>query len=430
MVDIYPCVVEGDPGLDGGHPDDFCVGDVAFVGLCLVIVPVGNELGERGFCQRYYGLWHLAIKLPLDGDGAAGGAAGEGAPRGDSDQRQHGDSDTGLPAGALGDAGDPLPEGPGAAGHGGGGGEAVGGFPTGQAEQGAGVGPPLPFAQGADGGLVAGALPVPAGEDSPPPHQGVVPVQRHAHPPQKGPDGVPVAEVGGLMGHGVAQGLWVLQNLWGQVDGRTGQAEETGGLHGLGDVDGAAGPRHLHRLAGPPELPGKAEVGPGQPQGDRCHPHQPEQGEPLVQGEGGQPLSFLSRGDGDGGGRRWVGGLRGGGRCWVGGLNAGDGDTLCGRIRRDRGAGGQGGDGVAHGEGGPPEVHGDQQPHQHQGPQGVLEAGIDPAAQGVAQADYGGGQDAGAKDPFHHDVLPPFLAAWRTRRQSPPGAGLAFSSGH
>ena len=150
----------------------------------------------------------------------------------------------------------------------------------------------------------------------------------------------------------------------------------------------------------------------------------------MVQGEGGQPLSFLSRGDGDGGGRRWVGGLRGGGRCRVGGLNAGDGDTLCGRIHRDRGGGGQGGDGVAHGEGGPPEVHGDQQPHQHQGPQGVLEPGIDPAAQGVAQADYGGGQDAGAKDPFHHDVLPPFLAAWRTRRQSPPGAGLAVSSGH
>ena len=210
VVDIYPCVVEGDPGLDGGHPDDFCVGDVAFVGLCLVIVPVGNELGEGGFGQRYYGLRYLAVKLPLNGDGAAGDAAGEGAPRGDSDQRQHGDSDTGLPAGALGDAGDPLPEGPGAASHGGGGGEAGRGFPTGQAEQGAGIGPPLPFAQGADGGLVAGTLPIPAGEDSPPPHQGVVPVQRHAHPPQKGPDGVPVAEVGGLMGHGVAQGLRVL----------------------------------------------------------------------------------------------------------------------------------------------------------------------------------------------------------------------------
>ncbi len=106
----------------------------------------------------------------------------------------------------------------------------MGGFSTGQAEQGAGVGPPLPFAQGC--------------------------------------------------------GWWPRRR------------------RGLGDVDGAAGPRHLYRLAGPPELPGKAEVGPGQPQGDRAIPTSQSRVSPWSRGEGGQPLPLLSRGDGDGGGRR------------------------------------------------------------------------------------------------------------------------------
>ena len=30
VVDVHPCIAEGDPGLDGGHPDDSCFGDVAF----------------------------------------------------------------------------------------------------------------------------------------------------------------------------------------------------------------------------------------------------------------------------------------------------------------------------------------------------------------------------------------------------------------
>ena len=370
------------------------------------------------------------VKSRWTGTAPAGKAAGEGAPHGGSGQYQHGGGHAGLPAAGPGDAGDPLPEGPGAARHGGGGGGQAAGRSAGEAEEGAGIGPP--------GSPPPGrgwwprrrrSPPSRRGENGPPPHQGVVPVQGHGHPPEAGPDVVLVAEVGELMGQGVPEGLPVSQDLRGHVDGRVGQAEEAGALHRFGDEHRAGdlpGLWAVHRLAGPAQPPGKAEVGPGKAQPHGGGPCQPEEGEPLVQGEGGQPEPFLLLGGRGGGDGVCLVGLRGHGRG--GRLGAGHGDGF--RHRRRRGlSGGQGGDGVAHREGGRAKVHRDQQPHQHQGPQGILDPGRDPPAQGVPQGDDGGGQDAGAKDPFHHGVLPPFPAGWRTGRRSPPGAGPASGSG-
>ncbi len=108
-VDCHPGIAGGDLNGNGGQAGELGLGDVS--AFCPIFVVSSGDISDRIFRQGCHGLRHLAVKLPLDGDGAAGDAAGEGAPRGDSDQRQHGDSDTGLPAGALGDAGDPLPEG-------------------------------------------------------------------------------------------------------------------------------------------------------------------------------------------------------------------------------------------------------------------------------------------------------------------------------
>ena len=72
---------------------------------------------------------------------------------------------------------------------------------------------------------------------------------------------VPVAKVGGLVGQDMAQGGRVGQGRWGHIDSRTEESEEAGGVHGVGDIDGKPFPAGVHRLPGPTQAAGKAEVG-------------------------------------------------------------------------------------------------------------------------------------------------------------------------
>ena len=153
----------------------------------------------------------IEIGQLVAGEGAdllrLGPGEGDGADPGDQSQGQEQRRRPGLTP--LGDAGDPVLQLPLARRHGGGGQQrGAGPLPhRDQGQQRPAVGDALVLSQGPDGGLVAGQLPVGLGDGGGRPHQGVEPVHRQAHAPQKGPQGVPVPGVGGLMGQHVPQPL-------------------------------------------------------------------------------------------------------------------------------------------------------------------------------------------------------------------------------
>ena len=136
----------------------------------------------------------IEIRQLVAGEGAdllrLGPGEGDGADPGDQSQGQEQRRRPGLVP--PGDAGDPVLQLPLARRHGGGGQQrGAGPLPhRDQGQQRPAVGDALVLSQSPDGGLVAGQLPVGLGDGGGRPHQGVEPVHRQAHAPQKGPQGV------------------------------------------------------------------------------------------------------------------------------------------------------------------------------------------------------------------------------------------------
>ena len=214
-------------------------------------------------------------------------APGEGEHADRRRQQGHGAQGQlfGLPV--LRDTGDPLPEPLFVRGHGGNGQQGIHRHPPDgdQAQEGLAVGQPLLLPQRPDGPLVAGQLAVRSGGRHGDPHQGIEPVDRQAHAPEQGPQGVQMPGVGLLMGQHVAQALLAPNGGGSQVDGGAQDAKQAGGVQlGLHHIHRVltAGDFHAHPVLAQPR--GEGQVGPHQPQAHPRRPGQPDRAQDLCQG--------------------------------------------------------------------------------------------------------------------------------------------------
>ena len=206
-IDLHGIVIDGGQKLDGTEG---------------AVIP-GRVLPAVSGVERQRVLGQL-----LAGQRPHGGLCpgeGEGAyQRGGGHHRQQSDAHG---AAVFRDAGDTILQFPLSRRHGGGGEHGAFRLPgyRDQPQQRPSIGDAFILSQPLQGPFVAGQLAVPAGDDGGSPHQRIKPVHRQAHAPQKAPDGVAVAGVGGLMGQNVPQGLRRLHRGGGQVDGGVKQAE-------------------------------------------------------------------------------------------------------------------------------------------------------------------------------------------------------------
>ena len=159
-------------------------------------------------------------------------------------------------------------------GHGGGAGQhpARPGPPGHQPDQRAAVGDALRLPQPGNGPLVAGQLPVPFGQDDCRPHQGVIPVEGQGQAPEKGPDVVPVPEVGELVGEHMGADCSVLRRLRGEVDGGAEHPAQTGGGQLLRLIHRQGTARCGEGAAASAELLSKPQIGGQHRQQDHAGP--------------------------------------------------------------------------------------------------------------------------------------------------------------
>ena len=316
--------------------------------------------------------------------------------------------------GRLGDAAHPLPEAPLVSRHGGGAAQQVPGLTPGgdQGQQGVAVGPALAVPQDLQRPLIAGQLPVPAAQYRRQPYQRVPPVDRQGRAPEKRPEVVPLAVMGGLVGQYMAESQPVRRRLGGDVYRRAEHPEQTGGGQSSRRINRqGGGPPRFQRDPNPPQLSGEAQVGEKE---RRRHPRRPRQPDSAQQGREVQGLpgrrdggGFLSGGGRDGLRRRT--GLLAGGR----------------RFRRKQPPGGKRLNradlrkhpGGLHGGGEKLPRH--QQPHQGRRPQGIPQPGADPSPEGRPEQQHRGGEQGGRGHPIQQKVphsAPPFSAWSRMAR--------------
>ena len=307
--------------------------------------------------------------------------------------------------------------------HGGGGQQWAYAPATGHADQGAAIGGTFRFAKGADGGLVTGQLAVLTGQLSRPPHQRIPPVQRQTHRPQQRPHMVAMAEMGGLVGHRVAQQRGVIRRGLRHIDGGPEQAEQTGHRPLLRHIDGKCRTLHRQRTAAAPQTPCKADVGRQKHQQRRRRAAPPHRQQELAQGQGALHTAELVVCDAGRHRHRRVRHQRPGGIALhrtV--MRLPDGIHLPDAFHRLYRWG------LFHhrhdADIRAAEADGEQQPRQHQQPQGVLQPQADPSPQQIPQGDHRKDQDTRGYHPFNH-ALPPFPAKWRTACRSPPETASA-----
>ena len=297
---------------------------------------------------------------------------------------------------------------------------------AGHPDQRAAIGGPFPLAQGADGGLVTGQLPVLTGQLRRPPHQRVPPVQRQTHRPQQRPHMVALTEMGGLVGHRVAQQRAVLLRLRGHIDGGAEQAEQARHRPFPRHIDRQGSALHYQGTAAFPQPRGKTKVGGQEHQQRHRRAAPPYRQQHLAQGQSaGHTAELVVTG---GTGRDLQ-------RCVV--RRRSGGETLHRAVVRLP-------DGIHLPDAfhrlyrwglfhhrhdadiRAAEADGDQQPRQHQQPQGVLQPQADFPPQQIPQGDHRKDENTRGYHPFNH-ALPPLPAKWRTACRSPPGTASASS---
>ena len=197
-------IVAGEEGRHGGHEHlvlffivdgagksfvglaDLLLGQSAgiFVGQIFHGLIDGQGIGQIGLVQRV-GLGRLVGLRRCRGPWGTG----KGAAHGQRHQQDHGGEGQNRVPGALHQQPDPLPEGSGGAGHGGGGEEKVAdGIRAGQTDEGAAIVAPLIFAQLFQCALVTGQLRIGTADLGGDPDQGIIPVEHQAYTPQHRPD--------------------------------------------------------------------------------------------------------------------------------------------------------------------------------------------------------------------------------------------------
>ena len=235
-------------------------------------------------CQSGHGLVHVV---------EAGRFGGRGFGPGEGDgthQRRQGHGGEEGPAQidrVLRHAGDPVLELALPRRHGGGGEKGIRrGFPHGdEGEKRPAIGHPLRLPQPPEGPLVTGQLAVRPGGQGRPPDQGVEPVDRQAHGPEQGPEGVQVPGVGLLMSQDVPEAVRALEGGGGQVNGGAEQPEEAGGGEALlHQIDPAGGALHGIGPPGPAELSPEEKIGEDQPAGHDGTAGVPDRGQKVRQG--------------------------------------------------------------------------------------------------------------------------------------------------
>ena len=234
-------------------------------------------------CQSGHGLVHVV---------EAGRFGGRGFGPGEGDgthQRRQGHGGEEGPAQidrVLRHAGDPVLELALSRRHGGGGEKGIRrGFPHGdEGEKRPAIGHPLRLPQPPEGPFVTGQLAVRPGGQGRPPDQGVEPVDRQAHGPEQGPEGVQVPGVGLLVCQDVPEAVRALEGGGGQVNGGAEQPEEAGGGEALlHQIDPAGGALHGIGPPGPAELSPEEQIGEDQPAGHDRHTAVPDGGQLVRQ---------------------------------------------------------------------------------------------------------------------------------------------------
>ena len=344
--------------------------------------------------------------------GGRGGrwGGGEGAAHGQRDQQNHGgDRQNGVP-GPLHQQLDPLPDGPGGAGHGGGGEEQLAeGGGAGQTDEGPSVIAPLALAKTGQRALVTGQLRIGPADLGGEPDQGIVPVEHETQAPKHGPDVVAVAVVGQLVLQHMGPDLGALGRVGGQVDGRPEKAEDTGGGHRLGHIDGKEAGGYLQRPTPLPELTGQMGIAGDDDCGHQCHSHEPEaEKHPLQIQLDGLPGNCCGPLFCHNGVQWFALGFIEADRFVIACsilplillLVGGDIDLLDGsgdlQLFRHR----------VRAYGTDKEKKRNQKPHQHHGPQRILQPQTDFSPEDKSNRQYGGDHQGGGDDPaFDHGLI-------------------------
>ena len=298
------------------------------------------------------------------------------------------------------------------------------------------------------GPSVTGQLAVPAAEGRRQPDHGVKPIDRQAEGPRKGPDVVPVAVVGVLVGQDVPR-TGRLQGRPVEVDGRAQQPKEARGgqllycIYPQPPLSGSR--RQVQRPAQTAQPQGEEQV--AHPQG-RGHQNRPRQPDPDRQPGRRDPGGFSARRGLFGGRLRDVlGPLSKGGAVPVGRRQSAGGPRR-GPIQVRQGPEDSGGAGDlrpvqqdlpqirrrprhAHRRG--KEASGNQQAGRHQQPQGVLQPRRDPPPQQAAQQNDHQDQHPGGQKALHHASSPlarsnMALSAWRSSSVRPRPSAMVFTS--
>ena len=368
--------------------------------------------------QVLVGVGHIVVHAMVRGfrglRGGRGGlrGGGEGAAHGQGDQQDHGgDRQNGVP-GPDHQQLDPLPDGPGGAGHGGGGEEQLAeGGRAGQTDEGPAIVAPLALAKTGQRALVTGQLRIGPADLGGEPNQGIVPVEHETEAAKHGPDVVAVAVVGQLVLQHMGPDLGALGRVGSQVDGGPEKSEDTGGGHRLGHIHGKQARGDIQRPPPLAKLTGQMDIAGHDDGGHQGHTAQPDALQKLIQVQlqgglcqrGGLPL------DDDG--------VHGAAGCLILGH-----DLLVGRIvfpliavfvggyiRLSHG----GGDVHLTGHGAGAEITGEkldghQQTQKHDAPQGVLQPQTDPAPEQKPPQQDCRDQNGRGNDPLiHHGTAPP-----------------------
>ena len=206
---------------------------------------------------------------------AAGDAACKGEYGGENQNdggKEYGDR---LRLGLFGDQHDALAQATLAARHGGGVQQQVTpAATTAEADKSASVVGALSLTQEGDGGFITGKFGVTAGQCCRPPNERIIPVERQRCGAEDAPNMVAVAIVAQLVAQHMAQGNFVRRHGGSHIDGGGNKTVEAGGLHHMGNVDGA-GTIHLQPLPRAAQTAGEHHVDTGKPhrhKDDACDP--------------------------------------------------------------------------------------------------------------------------------------------------------------